>query len=55
MNTVQRSIRQMEKEIEAIAASSSEQAELVTEFSDVIERLNQTSGEMAKFINSIIQ
>lgn len=55
LNTVQRSIRQMEKEIEAIAASSSEQAELVTEFSDVIERLNQTSGEMAKFINSIIQ
>ncbi|MNC40041.1 putative sensory transducer protein YfmS [compost metagenome] len=55
LNTVQRSIRQMEKEIEAIASSSSEQAELVTEFSDVIERLNQTSGEMAKFINSIIQ
>lgn len=52
---VQRSIRQMEQEIEAIAASSAAQAELVTQFSDVIERLNETSGEMTRFISSIIQ
>lgn len=52
---VQRSIRHMEQEIEAIAASSAAQAELVTQFSDVIERLNETSGEMTRFISSIIQ
>ncbi|WP_019911047.1 methyl-accepting chemotaxis protein [Paenibacillus sp. HW567] len=55
LSRVQRSIQMMEKEIEAIAASSHEQAELVTEFSDVIERLNETSSEMASFISSIIQ
>ena len=55
LSTVQRSIREMEQEIEAIAMSSSAQAELVTQFSDVIERLNETSGEMAQFISSVIQ
>lgn len=55
LSAVQQSIRQMELEIEAIAASSSAQAELVTRFSDVIEQLNETSSEMAGFISSIIQ
>ncbi|AIQ40909.1 methyl-accepting chemotaxis protein [Paenibacillus sp. FSL R7-0297] len=55
LSTVQRSIREMEQEIEAIALSSSAQAELVTQFSDVIEKLNETSGEMARFISSVIQ
>lgn len=55
LGTVQRSIREMEQEIEAIAMSSSAQAELVTQFSDVIERLNETSGEMARFISSVLQ
>lgn len=55
LSTVQRSIREMEQEIEAIAKSSSAQAELVTQFSDVIEKLNETSGEMARFISSVIQ
>lgn len=52
--SVQRSIGQMEQEIEAIAASSSSQAELVAQFSEVIERLNQTSEEMSRFIASIM-
>lgn len=55
LRTVQQSIRKMELEIEAIAASSSAQAELVTHFSDVIDRLNETSREMTGFISSIIQ
>ncbi|WP_058303613.1 methyl-accepting chemotaxis protein [Gorillibacterium timonense] len=54
LSLVQRSIRQMEQEIEAIAASSYAQAELVTEFSNVIERLNETSSEMARFISSVL-
>lgn len=55
LSSVQQSIKHMEQEIEAIAASSNAQAELVTEFSEVIERLNKTSKEMAVFIESIIQ
>lgn len=52
---VQRSIRQMEQEIEAIAASSAAQAELVAGFSAAIDRLNETSSEMGRFMSSIIQ
>lgn len=50
--TVQRSIEQMEREIQSIAASSNVQAELVNEFSEVIDRLNQANKEMAGFIQS---
>ncbi|MFD1177083.1 methyl-accepting chemotaxis protein [Paenibacillus puldeungensis] len=52
LSTVQLSIKQMEREIQSIAESSTVQAELVTEFSDVIERLNKASNEMAVFIQS---
>lgn len=55
LNDVQRSIKQMEQEIEAISASSHTQAELVTEFSGVLERLNKASNEMTSFMQSIIQ
>lgn len=55
LNDVQRSIKQMEQEIESISASSHTQAELVTEFSGVIERLNKASNDMASFMQSIIQ
>ncbi|MNP70542.1 hypothetical protein D3C76_1667900 [compost metagenome] len=47
------SIKQMEMEIESIAASSTAQAELVTQFSEVIEQLNRTSKEMADFIQTV--
>lgn len=52
LGTVQRSISQMEQEIQSIAASSSVQAELVNEISEVIERLNKASNEMTAFIQS---
>ncbi|ASA24711.1 methyl-accepting chemotaxis protein [Paenibacillus donghaensis] len=55
LSNVQQSIKQMEREIESIADSSNTQAELVTDFSEVIERLNRTSNEMTEFIRSIIQ
>ncbi|MFF2019682.1 methyl-accepting chemotaxis protein [Paenibacillus sp. NPDC058177] len=55
LNDVQKSIKQMEHEIEAISTSSNTQAELVTEFSGVIERLNKASNEMTAFMQSIIQ
>ncbi|WP_256716191.1 MULTISPECIES: methyl-accepting chemotaxis protein [Paenibacillus] len=55
LSDVQKSIKQMEQEIEAISASSHAQAELVTEFSGVIERLNKASKEMTTFMQSIIQ
>jgi hypothetical protein len=55
LSDVQKSIKQMELEIEAISASSHAQAELVTEFSGVIERLNKASNEMTTFMQSIIQ
>jgi hypothetical protein len=52
LGTVQNSIKQMEQEIQAIASSTNAQAQLVNEFSEVIERLNRASNEMAKFIES---
>ncbi len=55
LSDVQNSIKQMEHEIEAISASSHAQAELVNEFSAVIERLNKASNEMTTFIQSIIK
>ncbi|AIQ38448.1 hypothetical protein R50345_29835 [Paenibacillus sp. FSL R5-0345] len=55
LSDVQKSIKQMELEIESISASSHAQAELVTEFSGVIERLNKASKEMTTFMQSIIQ
>lgn len=54
LRDVQNSIKQMEQEIEAISTSSSAQAELVTEFSEVIERLNKASNEMTTFMQSIM-
>ncbi|MBT2291429.1 methyl-accepting chemotaxis protein [Paenibacillus albidus] len=55
LSGVQQSIKQMEQELEAVAAASNTQAELVTEFGEVIERLNNTSNEMTAFIESIMQ
>ncbi|MEO3944283.1 methyl-accepting chemotaxis protein [Gorillibacterium sp. CAU 1737] len=55
LSKVQSSIRHMEQEIEAIAASSHAQAELVNEFSAIIEKLNETSSEMTRFITSVIR
>ncbi|MNB70625.1 putative sensory transducer protein YfmS [compost metagenome] len=53
LGSVRSSIKQMEMEIESIAASSTAQAELVTQFSEVIEQLNRTSKEMADFIQTV--
>lgn len=54
LRQVQQAMKQMGQEIESIASSSNSQAELVTEFSNVIEQLNAISGEMTSFIHSFI-
>ncbi|MNW70541.1 hypothetical protein D3C74_499000 [compost metagenome] len=51
---MQTSIRQMEQEITSIAQSSNEQAELVTEFSEVIDHLNEVSRDLKLFIESML-
>ncbi|MDN4603637.1 methyl-accepting chemotaxis protein [Paenibacillus sp. F6_3S_P_1C] len=54
LKEVQHSIRQMEQEITSIAQSSNQQAELVTEFSDVIDQLNNASKDLKAFIKSML-
>ncbi|WP_434749112.1 methyl-accepting chemotaxis protein [Paenibacillus amylolyticus] len=54
LKDVQTSIRQMEQEITSIAQSSNEQAELVTEFSEIIDHLNATSQDLKMFIESML-
>lgn len=55
LGSVQQSILQMEKEISAIAASSSEQAELVNEFSGLVEKLNSVSHDFKTFMSSFLK
>ncbi|OPG94879.1 hypothetical protein B2I21_28565 [Chryseobacterium mucoviscidosis] len=54
LKEVQHSIRQMEQEITSIAQSSNQQAELVTEFSEVIDQLNNASRDLKAFIESML-
>ncbi|WP_408893006.1 methyl-accepting chemotaxis protein [Paenibacillus taichungensis] len=54
LKEVQHSIRQMEEEITSIAQSSNQQAELVTEFSEVIDQLNNASQDLKAFIESML-
>ncbi|WP_240036962.1 methyl-accepting chemotaxis protein [Paenibacillus amylolyticus] len=54
LKDVQTSIRQMEQEISSIAQSSNEQAELVIEFSEIIDHLNATSQDLKIFIESML-
>ncbi|MFE6074407.1 methyl-accepting chemotaxis protein [Paenibacillus sp. NPDC057886] len=54
LKEVQHSIRQMELEITSIAQSSNQQAELVTEFSEVIDQLNNASKDLKAFIGSML-
>jgi hypothetical protein len=44
----------MEQEITSIAQSSNQQAELVTEFSEVIDQLNNASRDLKAFIESML-
>ncbi|NGZ75759.1 methyl-accepting chemotaxis protein [Saccharibacillus alkalitolerans] len=53
LKDVQESIRVMEREISQIVASSQEQADLVTTFTDVIERLQQTGEAMQELSGSL--
>ncbi len=53
LKDVQDSIRVMEKEIAQIVASSQEQAHLVTNFTEVIERLQQTGESMRELSGSL--
>ncbi len=55
LKDVQDSIRTMEAEIAQIVASSKEQAELVSSFTDVIERLQQTGSSMQDLSQSLLQ
>ncbi|WP_458127372.1 methyl-accepting chemotaxis protein [Paenibacillus sp. Z3-2] len=50
LRDVQQVIKQMEVEVSQIAASSQEQATLVSSFTDVIEKLNDT-GERMKILS----
>ncbi|MFB5674789.1 methyl-accepting chemotaxis protein [Paenibacillus terreus] len=54
LKDVQHAIKRMEGEIESIAASANAQAELVTEFSRVVDQLNSVSGELSVFIRSLV-
>ncbi|MDO7906484.1 methyl-accepting chemotaxis protein [Paenibacillus sp. JX-17] len=54
LGNVQLSIRQMERDITSITNSSSSQVELMTDFSDTIERLNEVSSELKAFIESLV-
>ncbi|MEJ8303686.1 methyl-accepting chemotaxis protein [Saccharibacillus sacchari] len=53
LKDVQDSIRVMENEISQIVSSSQEQAHLVTNFTDVIERLQQTGESMQDLASSL--
>ncbi|AWB45082.1 hypothetical protein DCC85_13180 [Paenibacillus sp. CAA11] len=54
LGAIQNSIVQMESDFTQIAASSEEQAELVTEFMNLIEQLNDTSDQMNAFVQKFI-
>ncbi len=54
LKTVQDSIRHMQTEIGEIAATSQEQAKLVTGFMETIDQLNDTSHLLKQFIEKII-
>ncbi|RUS46222.1 methyl-accepting chemotaxis protein [Cohnella sp. AR92] len=54
LNSVKNSIKQMETEIGQIAHASQDQAELVTQFMNSIEHLNETSGKMKVFIQQML-
>lgn len=51
---VKTTIQRMENEISDIASSSHDQARLVMEFTEVIDHLNETSKNLAKFVNKLI-
>lgn len=55
LGSVQQSILQMEKEISAIATSSNEQAQLVNEFSTLVEKLNNVSHDFKTFMDSFLK
>lgn len=54
LNTVQASIHQLETDFSQIAASSQEQAVLVTEFMTLIEQLNETNNEINVFFEKLM-
>ncbi|WP_017691895.1 methyl-accepting chemotaxis protein [Paenibacillus sp. PAMC 26794] len=54
LKDVQHSIQQMEQEITSISQSSSQQAVMVTEFSEVIDQLNSVSRDLKVFIESML-
>ncbi|MDO7908199.1 methyl-accepting chemotaxis protein [Paenibacillus sp. JX-17] len=54
LHSVQDSIRALELEIGEIATFSHEQAQLVSQFMEAIERLNKTNQTMADFIKKVI-
>lgn len=55
LNGVQQSIQQLDLDFSQIAASSREQAILVTDFMNVIEGLSQTTKEMKIFIEGLLK
>ncbi|WP_322903715.1 methyl-accepting chemotaxis protein [Paenibacillus sp. SGZ-1009] len=50
LSSVQQSILQMEREMTAVAASSNEQAQLVNEFSELVDKLNSVSHDFKNFM-----
>ncbi|MCL9663394.1 methyl-accepting chemotaxis protein [Paenibacillus hunanensis] len=50
LGSVQQSILQMEREISAVADSSTEQARLVNEFSELVDKLNSVSHDFKNFM-----
>jgi hypothetical protein len=54
LQSVQRSIKQLEDDFTGIAASSQEQAMMVTQFKDIIRQLGNTSEEMREFTRKIM-
>ncbi len=50
LGSVQQSILQMEREISAVADSSTEQARLVNEFSEMVDKLNSVSHDLKNFM-----
>lgn len=54
LRDVQQVIKQMEVEVSQIAASSQEQATLVSSFTDVIEQLNETGARMKALSEQLI-
>ncbi|MOA24614.1 Methyl-accepting chemotaxis protein 1 [compost metagenome] len=54
LNDVQHSIHQLEEDFSQIAASSQEQAVLVTEFMTIIEQLNESNNEIRVFFEKLM-